>query len=89
MVNCVALYGACVFALVASKKRETKITFYMCPGICYLCSQHLMKVYHDYLDNVPTKRIRSNYFLGAFQANKQKGQKLNINIGVTDKKRCD
>lgn len=48
-----------------------------------------MKIYHDYLDNVPTKRIRSNYFLGAFQANKQKRQKLNINIGVTDKKRCD
>lgn len=31
----------------------------------------------------------NKYFLRAFQANKQKGQKLNINIGVTDKKRCD
>lgn len=58
-------------------------------NLCYLCSHH--KIYHDYHDTCLSREreVTASFVLGEFQANMQKGQELTINIGVTDKKRCD
>lgn len=57
---------------------------------CYLCFQHLIMVHYDYHDAcLPREEVTASCILGAFQANMQKGQRLNINIGVTVKKRWD
>lgn len=59
-------------------------------SFCYLRFQHLIMVYYDYHDAcLPREEVTASCVLGALQASMQKGQKLNINIGVTDKKRWD
>lgn len=66
------------------------ITFHVSRNLCYLCSQCLIKVYPDYHDTyLPREQeVTASCELGAFEAYTQKRQKLNINIGVTDKERC-